>query len=611
MTRCIHCSRCVRFGEEIAGIKELGMTGRGEDTKIETYLNHGLSSELSGNVIDLCPVGALNNTLYKYSARTWDLTQLNSISTHDCIGSNIYYHTYKNEIKRCIPKENDTLNLSWLSDRDRYGYEGIKSKDRILEPLVKLEDKLIKTSNTDIAEKFTSDLEKIISSDKKSNILATISAQSSCEEMYLFQKILRELNINNIDHRTKENDTKYQKSYPIVPSLGINLSDLTQMDNIILVDVDITKEFPILSIYMRDAIKENSTKIYKVSSHNHIENFDIENSLITSPNNIAKVFSDSNDGILKQINKNTKNAIILGPSATFHENYSYLLNTISKYAKAINASLGFLGDQSNTAGAWAMGVIPHRFSGGKDSPVKGYSYTEAINKEIDALIIYNLEPEYDFFDDNKILSALKKSKLNIFFSSFMTSSIEKYADIVFPLSVPQESSGTFINATKQVQTSHKIVKPKESSLEGLDHLINISSNLKFSLTRDEIKRETKSILTNIKFPLNNYISAENIKTPNRDDSLHKVIIRSPNSNNPLLRRCKSLLSTHDDNDYISFPKTLNLGDSKTTIILENSDKLKLSLKNKMHDLPENVILVNISGVHNQKIGARDSIVSVD
>ena len=125
MTRCIHCSRCVRFGEEVAGIKELGMTGRGEKTKIETFVNQSLTSELSGNVIDLCPVGALNNNLYKYSARTWDLEQKNSISFNDCLGSNIYYHTYKNSIKRAVPKENEQINLSWLSDRDRFGHEGI------------------------------------------------------------------------------------------------------------------------------------------------------------------------------------------------------------------------------------------------------------------------------------------------------------------------------------------------------------------------------------------------------------------------------------------------------------------------------------------------------
>ena len=132
MTRCIHCSRCVRFGEEVAGIKELGMTGRGEDTKIETFINEGLSSQLSGNVIDLCPVGALNNSLYKYSARTWDLKQTSSISSNDCLGSNIFYHTYNDEIKRCVPKEDEEINLSWLSDNDRFGYEGIKSEERIL-----------------------------------------------------------------------------------------------------------------------------------------------------------------------------------------------------------------------------------------------------------------------------------------------------------------------------------------------------------------------------------------------------------------------------------------------------------------------------------------------
>ena len=146
MTRCIHCSRCVRFGEEVAGIKELGMTGRGEKTKIETFVNQSLTSELSGNVIDLCPVGALNNNLYKYSARTWDLKQISSISSNDCLGSNINYHTYKDDIKRSVPKENDQINLSWLADSDRFGHEGIESDERILFPLIRNNNNLIKSN---------------------------------------------------------------------------------------------------------------------------------------------------------------------------------------------------------------------------------------------------------------------------------------------------------------------------------------------------------------------------------------------------------------------------------------------------------------------------------
>lgn len=612
MTRCIHCSRCVRFGEEIAGIKELGMTGRGEDTKIETYLNQSLSSELSGNVIDLCPVGALNNSLYKYTARTWDLTQIESISPHDCLGSNIYYHTYKNSIKRCIPKENDNINLSWLSDRDRYGYEGLQSDDRIIHPLIKLDDKLVKSTNTKIVELFSEKINQIISSNKNNKATAVMSAQSSCEEMYLFQKILRSLNINNIDHRTKENNDDYQSSYPVMPSLGMTLPEIIEMDNIILVGVNISKEFPILSIYLREAIKQNSTKIFSISAQNNEEVFDIEETKIMSPAEMPNFFKASNTKLFTSINKNSKNLIILGPGVASYNNYSYFLSTLSNYAKAINSHLGILGDQCNSAGAWAMGIVPHRLPGGVNIESSGMSFSKSIKDDSDCMIVYNLEPEFDFFNDNEIITSLKKSKLNVFFSSFMTKSIEKYADIVFPLSLPQESSGTYVNITRQVQVSNRILSPMGDSLEGLDHLININNHLGSITSKDKVRNEVNTILSNIEFPNRNYVfikNQDNLK--NNNESIHKIIVRTPNSNNPLLRRCKSLLSTHDNDNYISFPDALKLDTSNNVTIKEDTNRIKLSITNKNHDEPKNVIFVKINGVYNQKIGARDSIVSLD
>ena len=252
MTRCIHCTRCVRFGEEVAGIKELGMTGRGEDTKIETFVNQSLSSQLSGNVIDLCPVGALNNTLYKYSARTWDLQQVSSISSNDCLGSNIFYHTYNNEIKRCVPKENEEVNLSWLSDNDRYGYEGISSKDRVQNPLIRNNEILEKTDFQTNYNRFRELLEK-----HSSKAVGIMSAQSSCEEMYLFQKLLRDNNVSKIDHRSKECDFRYQDDYPVIPSFDIKLSEIAEMDNIIIVGTNITREFQYYQSILEMLKKQN------------------------------------------------------------------------------------------------------------------------------------------------------------------------------------------------------------------------------------------------------------------------------------------------------------------------------------------------------------------
>ena len=604
MTRCIHCSRCVRFGEEVAGIKELGMTGRGEETKIETFVNQSLNSELSGNVIDLCPVGALNNNLYKYSARTWDLKQISSISSNDCLGSNIYYHTYKNEIKRTVPKENEQINLSWLADSDRFGHEGIESEERILSPFVRGENKLIQSDFETLNQAVSQKMQEYTSS-----TTAVMSAQSSCEEMYLFQKILREIGISNIDHRSKECDFGYQDYYPIIPSFDIKLSEIEFMENIILVNVNISKEFPILSVYLRNAVKQNSTNIISLSAYEYLENFDISNSETLSPKELEKYFTTTSNNILSNINKDKKNLIIMGPSTTYLKNYTNITNNISRYAKSINSKLSLLGDQCNTSGAWAMGIVPHRLPGGIEAEeFKNTAYLSSYPKN-DLLIIYNLEPEYDFSNDTEIIDRLKKSKFNVFFSSYMTDSIDKYADVVYPLAVQQESHGSYLNTNKQLQVFNQVISPRGQSKNGLEILLGLSKRLGINIDDEQISKDINEILSKMNIK-SNYILIDNIEMTNEKNTLEKIIIRSSNSNNPTLRRCKSLLTTHDNDDFMSIPNSMKINsESKITINeLENSFKIKANIK--VHDKPDNTILVKMNGRYAQKIGSYNTSVDL-
>ena len=605
MTRCIHCSRCVRFGEEVAGIKELGMTGRGENTKIETFINESLSSELSGNVIDLCPVGALNNNLYKYSARTWDLKQSTAVSPNDCLGSRINYHTYNNQIKRCVPGENDEVNLSWLSDSDRFGHEGIESEERILNPYIRVEGKLKKTDYQTINNLFS---EKIKMHFEKSSVY--MSAQASCEEMYLFQKILRENNIHNIDHRSKECDFEYQSKYPLVPSFDCKLNDIQDMDNIILVNINVSKEFPILSIHLRNAIKNNSTKIYSLSTYDYNENFDVNCSEILSPIEIEHHLNNFNHNFLNKIDSKKKNLIIMGPSVSCFSNYTNTIHNLSVFAKATNSRLALLGDQCNSSGAWIMGIVPHRLPGGIDVNSKVNKILSTTEGNDDLLIIYNLEPEYDFSNDNNIIDRLKKSKCNIFFSSYITDSIEKYADLIFPLSVQQESSGSYINTNKSFQRYQKILTPKGNSKEGSDILIGISQVLNMNLNKKIVSEEISKILSDINIP-NNYVIMNKHNVTEKNYNLEKLILRSPNSNNPTLRRSKSLLDTHDLDDFLSIPMSDNQVFDKKIIFTENKDKIKINTPQKVHDKPNNTILIKMSGRYKQKIGAYNTFVEIE
>ncbi len=603
MTRCIHCSRCVRFGEEVAGIKELGMTGRGENTKIETFVNESLSSELSGNVIDLCPVGALNNNLYKYSARTWDLKQSTSLSPNDCLGSNINYHTYNNQIKRCVPRENDEVNLSWLSDSDRFGHEGIESEERILNPYIRVDGKLKKTDFKTVNALF---FDKIHSSHSKSS--AFMSAQASSEEMYLFQKILRENGIYKIDHRAKECDFAYQSKYPLIPSFDCKLNDINNMDNIILVDVNVSKEYPILSIYLRNAIKNNLTKILSLSTYTHHENFDVDHSEILSPIELEHYLNDFKNNFLKNIDPTKKNLIIMGPSVSYFKNYSNTIHNLSVFAKSINSKLSLLGDQCNTSGAWAMGIVPHRLPGGINKSCKENSMHEV--KDENLLILYNLEPEYDFSDANNIIDRLNKSKCNIFFSSYITDAIEKHADIIFPLAVQQESSGSYINTNKMHQRFDRILNPRGDSKEGLDILIDISKVFDMDLSKKIVEDEVTKVLSSIDVP-NNYVIMDKSNTTPKSNNFEKIILRSPNSNNPTLRRCNSLLQTHDNDDFLSIPLDNDSIHEKNIILTENKNKIKINTSQKLHDKPSNTILIKMSGRFKQKIGAHNTFVEIE
>ena len=605
MTRCIHCSRCVRFGEEVAGIKELGMTGRGENTKIETFINESLSSELSGNVIDLCPVGALNNNLYKYSARTWDLKQSTSLSPNDCLGSNINYHTYNNQIKRCVPSENEEVNLSWLSDSDRFGHEGIESEERILSPYIRLDDKLKKTDFKTINDLFSEKIKHF-----KSESSAYMSAQASSEEMYLFQKILRDNNIYKIDHRAKECDFKYQSKYPLIPSFDCKLNDIHNMDNIILVNINVSKEFPILSIYLRNAIKNNSTKIVSLSTYNYNENFDVNHSEILSPIEIEYYLENFKDNFLNKIDPKKKNLIIMGPSVSYFRNYSNTIHNLSVFAKSINSKLSLLGDQCNTTGAWAMGIVPHRLPGGIDINNEENKMCKDENKNEELLIIYNLEPEYDFSDDNNIIDRLKNSKCNIFFSSYITDAIEKHADLIFPLSVQQESRGSYINTNKKLQRFERVLQPKGDSKQGTDILVDISKLFNMNLDEKIVKDEINKILSDLNVP-NNYVIVDNAHTTEKSNNFEKLIIRSPNSNNPTLRRCSSLLETHDDDNFLSIPSDNNHTYDKKVIFIENKNKIKINAFQKIHEKPNNTILIKMSGRYKQKIGAHNTIVEID
>ena len=541
MTRCIHCSRCVRFGEEISNVKELGLLNRGEDMKIDVFIEDKISSELSGNMIDLCPVGALNNKPYRYKARTWDLRENSGVSPHDCLGSNIFYHTYKNKILRAVPKENTGINQTWLSDRDRFGYEGIYSKDRIFKSYIRENKKLVELDKQLVVSEVNKLLKNSIENYSTNNIGCMISSRSTNEELYLFQKLFRSLGLNNIDHRTNECDFSYQNSYPIMPSLGCDIDSLKDFDNIVLIGVNVKSEFPILSIWLNEAVK-NSTKIYSINFDSSDEDFDVYYKKVINNNELVSFFLEEKHNL--DFNKNEKTIIINGPSISRLFNQSDILSVIHKFCIKINSKMGFLTDHCNSTGAWMTGNVPHRLIGGDAIKKSGLNAYDMLTNKLSSYVLFNLEPELDFHDSKILENALKESKNNIIFTNYMTPMIEKYADVIIPISTFAETKGSFINIEGKEQSFQHIVDCNKNIFEGWDILNQLLTvNSISSYDYDSIRKQLIKSIDDINYTKMNFSKNSLTKDYNSDNDIFILSKRHIYKSDSIVKRSESLKMT--------------------------------------------------------------------
>lgn len=594
MTRCIHCSRCVRFGEEVSNNKELGLVNRGEHMEIRAFIEERISSELSGNMIDLCPVGALNNKPYRYRARTWDLQQHSAISPHDCIGSNIYYHTYNNEIVRAVPKENHNINQTWLSDRDRFGYEGIYSEDRATKPMIRNNKKLVECENEILLNKTNEIIKSTINDFGLDQIGCLISAQSTSEELFLFQHLFKHMNIQNIDHRTNECDFNYQENYPLMPSLGCDINDLDKFDNILLVGVNIKTEFPILTIRFNEAFKKN-TKIFSVHFDSLDEDFELAGKIVLNNSDLSKFFDKNKP----TINTNNKTLIIIGPNINYLVNQSQILDSITKYSKSINAQQGYLTDFCNSTSAWLFGNIPHRNFGGQTANKPGLNVYDMIKSGLSTYVFFNLEPEHDFWNTSAVTEALNKSKYNIFFTSYITPLIERYADVIIPISTFAETDGSFINIEGTYQTYNKIVNPNKNIFEGwsiLNSLIKINNLGDYNIS--SIRSFLLKSLQNIDFNYSKNKKLKNINSkPIENNYIYKNTLRHIYASDQIVRRSKSLNSTEQSHNkfiYISSDLGQILNNKDTLEIRENNKDYKIKNFIIKKELPINTIVYTSS-----------------
>ncbi len=479
MTRCIQCTRCVRFGAEIDGLPELGATGRGEHLEIGTFIERNIESQVSGNVIELCPVGALTSKPYRFTARGWELTQRESISPHDCIGSNLYLHTRQDKVMRVVPRENESINEIWISDRDRFSYEGLY-QNRLLYPKIKKGRHLEQVTWSEALDFVQEKLNSIIQKHGAKSIGALISPNATIEECYLFQKWLKSLDVHNIDHRLQQADFRDEEKLNHYPYLGTTLLALQNQSFVLLVGSDIHSDLPILGLKLRSLTLSGGI----VSVINPVDfrfNFDIaEKSIVPSGNlvmglaRVAKallettsakiphgamdwlqaVQIDDKDKIIAKrfMDAGPKASILLGPLSLCHPEASTLRALSAFISNITGAKEGTLTIAANAAGACIAGCLPHRLSAGKVNPKRGFNMQEMLASKLKAYVLMDVEPHLDCIEGGKLLKALFDADFVLAFSAFESDVYNDIADVLLPIAAFAENEGSFMNVEGRVQS---------------------------------------------------------------------------------------------------------------------------------------------------------------
>ena len=540
MTRCIHCTRCVRFGEEIAGIQELGTIGRAEDMKISTYIEKSIDHELSGNIIDLCPVGALNNKPYRYSARAWEMEQHPTVSPHDCVGSNLFAHVLRGTIKRIVPRNNEAINETWISDRDRYSYEGIYSSDRMQSPRVKEGGQWHEISWEDALEKLAQTLRE--SNGEKVGILASPSV--TIEEAHLLARIADYLGTANIDHRLRRRDFSDQGEDAQFPWLGCDIADIENCDAVLIAGSNIRKEAPILAHRLRKAAV-GGAKVCFANSDVYDYYFKVAEYLAgrglveqlagiavaaAQGKKLTPAVTDLCKGVKadkqqKRIAANLKDAthglVLLGNIAGRHKAFSAVRALAASIASTTGTRLGFLSEGANSAGAHLAGVLPHRRSGGKTRDEVGLHAGEMLDADLHAVLLFGLEPDLDLTATEDAVKKLAEQRFVVAFSPYTSDALDDAADLQLPIGTFAETAGTFVNCEGRWQSFAGVAKPVGQARPGWKVLRVLGNLLEIEgfeyLSAADVCDELKKLLGEIT-PDNAYRGKTALRKPNGEDA---------------------------------------------------------------------------------------------
>lgn len=616
LTRCIHCSRCVRFGAEIAGMKELGMTGRGEHSMINTFLEKSVDSEMSGNVIDLCPVGALTSKPFRYKARAWELQQFASVAPHDCVGSNIYLHARRAELMRVVPKENEAINEVWISDRDRFSYEGIKSPDRATVPMIKKNGSWEVVDWNEALEFAANHLKHVKGRHGSEAIGAIAGSHSTCEEYALLNKLLRGLGSHNLDHRIRNTDFRHQDWQAAFPGLEFPLAAIEEADSILFVGGNVRKEQPIVHHRMRKASLQTGAKIVIVNPADFDLKFDIAvNTLVNTDDMVlelagivkavaaakgaslpAKLGSLLNNAAISasaqaaaDVLANSKSAVLmLGEIAGSHPQAALMYTLMQVLKELSNARFGQLTPGANTAGAWLTGILPHRGVAGEAVTLAGKNASEMLDpgQALAAYVLLNFDPALDTVYGPRAMAALAQAECVIALSPYITESLKHTAHVILPIASFAETSGTYVNAMGDWQSFTATANPcgeARPAWKVLRVLANFLNLFKFDyVSSEEILNELKRAVRGMKPITATWDVPGNL--PPAQTEIKRLGMMPMYASDNIVRRAKSLQQTLDAkamrfvevSPYLA--ERLKLSEAAMTSVEQDAEVINLPLK---------------------------------
>ena len=426
MSRCIQCTRCVRFGQEIAGVMELGLAGRGENAEIVSFVGRAVESELSGNMIDLCPVGALTSEPFRYSARTWELSRRRSVSPHDGLGSNLVVQVKQHKVMRVLPLDNDQINECWLSDKDRFSYDALNSPERLERPMIREGGGWREADWQEAIE---------LSVEKLRDFAVLASPHATLEELYLAGKL------GPADFRLRHSDFSADGKRAGIPWLGMAVTDLGSLDRVLVVGSFLRKDHPLLAHRLRQAAKRGA-QVHMLHSVDDDWLMPMAGKKVVPPSELLAHISSYEEFL-----KGGKNAaVLLGNFAQQHPQAA----AIHAAAQALGVKVGFLGEAANSVGGYLAGLP----SGG--------NVAELLKKK--AFVLLNAEPELDFADTRAATEAMRNAGFVVQLSPFRTGL--EYAHVLLPIAAFTETSGTFVNTEGRVQSFHATVKPLADARPG-------------------------------------------------------------------------------------------------------------------------------------------------